>query len=77
VRILALMLSSAGAAFTVTGCAHGYVAYDPYWQDYHRWNPGEYWRYWDWTVEAHRPHVAYQRLPSRDQRAYWIWRHRR
>lgn len=63
----------------LTGCAHnvavGYRVYDPYYGDYHVWNDPEIGYYNQWIVETHRPHREFRRLPRRDQRAYWTWRH--
>lgn len=65
----------------LTGCAGGsirvgYRTYDPYFNDYHRWDNDEIGFYNRWTVETHRPaRVGYRRLGGDEQREYWNWRH--
>jgi hypothetical protein len=59
--------------FTV-GCAHRY--YDPYNNDYHRWNANERGYYNQWVIEIHGDtHRHYRQLSREDQKRYWEWRH--
>jgi hypothetical protein len=57
------------------GCAehHYYRAYDPYYNDYHRWDDHERVYYQQWVVENH-PHRDYRKLDKDDQKRYWEWR---
>lgn len=53
-----------------------YRVYDPYYTDYHEWTPQERDYYQQWADETHRdPHRDFRRLPARDQKQYWTWRH--
>ena len=74
-----LLLSAVLAAPLVnTGCAehHYYRAYDPYHNDYHRWDNNEVVYYNQWTVETHRDqHRDYRKLNKDEQKEYWNWRH--
>ena len=74
--MLALLLSAAGLASAITGCAGGTLMYDPYWRDYHPWDVGESRYYRQWEIRTHRSHMDFDRRSSGDQRAYWGWRHR-
>jgi len=59
------------------GCAehHYYRAYDPYYNDYHRWDDHERVYYQQWVVENHRDqHRDYRKLDKDDQKRYWEWR---
>jgi hypothetical protein len=61
------------ALFTA-GCAHRY--YDPYHNDYHRWDAHERVYYQQWTTENHvDAHRDYRHLSKEDQKRYWDWRH--
>jgi len=74
-----LLLSAVLAApLVTTGCAehHYYRAYDPYHNDYHRWDNNEVVYYNQWTVETHRDqHRDYRKLNKEEQKEYWNWRH--
>jgi len=74
-----LLLSAVLAApLVTTGCAehHHYRAYDPYHNDYHRWDNNEVVYYNQWTVETHRDqHRDYRKLNKEEQKEYWNWRH--
>jgi hypothetical protein len=71
------------AAFLVpaitTGCAtRTYRTYDPYYNDYHRWDNHETVYYHQWIVENHRDNRDnrdYRRLNRDQQKEYWTWRH--
>jgi hypothetical protein len=68
------------AAFFVpavtTGCAtRTYRVYDPYYNDYHRWDRPETVYYHQWTVENHREDRDFRRLNHDEQKEYWNWRH--
>jgi hypothetical protein len=66
-----------GLPLATVGCAehHYYRAYDPYYNDYHRWDRHEDAYYRKWIVETHRRRVDYRRLNRAEQREYWAWRH--
>ena len=68
----ALLSSFAGVA-----CEHHYYrVYDPYYTDYHYWNADEDAYYHRWAEETHRDwHRDFRRLPEREQKEYWTWRH--
>ena len=75
--ILALTLSSTAlASASMTACAAGDVVFDPYRQDYHRWNRLEDRSYRQWEIDTHRAHVSFTRRSAGEQQAYWGWRHR-
>ena len=75
-RTIALMLSAAAFAMPLAGCSGSGVVYDPYRQDYHRWNRGEDRLYRQWETGSHRGHTDFQRRSPGEQRAYWGWRHK-
>jgi len=60
-----------------TGCSgHVYYrAYDPYHQDYHRWDASEEGYYQQWERDNHRQDRDYRKLDKDDQKQYWDWRH--
>lgn len=64
------------AAIALTGCAGGALVFDPYQQDYHRWDGAETRYYRQWEFSTDRIHMDYDRRSARDQRAYWEYRHR-
>jgi hypothetical protein len=74
--MLALMLSAAALVLPITGCAGDELVYDPYWHDYHRWNPGENGYYRQWEAESNRDHLDFPNRTPGDQLVYWQWRHR-
>ena len=66
-----------GAVMLTTGCAeHRYRTYDPYYNDYHRWNGGEEAYYRRFNTERHYDYVEYNKLNKERQREYWDWRHK-
>jgi hypothetical protein len=69
---LAVTFSAAGI-----GCEHHYYrVYDPYYTDYHVWNPDEARYYHQWAVETHHdPDRDFRRIPPNEQKDYWTWRH--
>jgi hypothetical protein len=76
-RMIALILSPTVlvSLSAITGCAGGAVVYDPFWRDYHRWNPGENRRYRQWEIVSNRAHLDFPDRTPGDQLAYWTWRH--
>lgn len=60
-----------------TGCGgpHYYRGYDPYYGDYHVWNPAEMGYYQRWEVETHRPHEDFRKRNHEEQKEYYTWRH--
>ena len=62
------------APITFAACA-SHQTYDPYYQDYHRWNSVEDGFYRRWEGETQRNHVAFERRPVEEQRTYYGWRH--
>jgi hypothetical protein len=73
--LLAGVLASSLAGL---GCSehHYYRVYDPYYTDYHQWNGDERYYYREWANETHRDvHRDFRKLPPRDQKDYWTWRH--
>ena len=76
-KVIALGAATIGLISALSGCAGGYVTYDPYWHDYHRWDGTENRIYWQWAISTHRPYRPYERLGLTDQRAYWVWWHTR
>jgi hypothetical protein len=79
-RTLGSLLLAAAIASTVAGTAcaehHSYRVYDPYYTDYHPWNHDEDRYYRQWAYETHHDaHRDFRRLPPRDQKDYWTWRH--
>jgi len=72
VLVAAMCLSVAGLA-----CEHHYYrAYDPYYTDYHVWNPDEQVYYQRWANETHHdPHRDFRKISKEDQKEYWTWRH--
>jgi hypothetical protein len=49
--------------------------YDRDRRDYHEWNDREERAYRHWLEMNHRAYRDWKRSTSRDQRAYWKWRH--
>ncbi len=72
-----LLLAAAFLAPAVTtGCAtRTYRTYDPYYNDYHRWDNHETVYYHQWIVENHRNDRDFRRLNRDEQKEYWTWRH--
>ena len=58
-------------------CASHQQVYDPYFQDYHRWNDVEDGYYRRWEGETGRSHMEFGRRPVADQHSYFNWRHQR
>ena len=76
--MIALMLSTTGlvSAGAMTGCAGGLIVFDPYGNDYHRWNRDEDRLYARWEIETHRGHRDIHGRSAGDQGEYWRWRHK-
>ena len=51
--------------------------YDRDHKDYHQWNGNEDHMYRQWYTESHngKEYREYNKLKSKDQNAYWNWRH--
>jgi len=75
-RSIALAASLACCLMTM-GCIHRAPRYyDPYYNDYHKWNDREMDYYDRWCQETHRdPHVDFARLAPDVQEEYFKWRH--
>ena len=78
-RYLGTLLLAAAFSLPVitTGCAerHYYRVYDPYDQQYHRWDNHETVYYQQWVVETHRsPRRDFRALNQDEQKEYWKWR---
>jgi len=60
-----------------TACIHRpYRVYDPYYNDYHKWNDSEAEHYDLWCRETHRDaNRDFRTLPPEEQEEYWKWRH--
>ena len=60
-----------------TGCTgHVYYrAYDPYYHDYHRWDPDEDAYYHRWENDTHRDDRDFRKRDKEEQKQYWDWRH--
>ena len=80
-RLLQITVSAAMliSPLLITGCAGtrvGFRVYDPYRQDYHRWDGDENRFYAQWSVENHRDgHREFRKLPPNERDEYWRWRH--
>ena len=63
-HLSSLLLTAAFLAPAITtGCAtRTYRTYDPYYNDYHRWDNHENVYYHHWIVENHRDNRDYRRL---------------
>ena len=73
---LAISTLALGTVFLASGCAeHRTRTYDPYYNDYHRWNAGEDAYYRRWNTERHYNYVEYNKLDKDRQKEYWNWRH--
>lgn len=82
-----LLLAVFGLPLATVGCSenrgYGYRYYDatnnryydPYYNDYHYWNPGEQGYYNRYYVENHRQYRDLRRLNRDQQKQYWHWRH--
>lgn len=78
--LLAAAMLAAPVVFTgcsgQVGVGVGFRTYDPYYRDYHVWNPSEQTYYNRWAVETHHdPHRDFRKMKKGDQQAYWKWRH--
>jgi hypothetical protein len=74
----ALLLAAALASPVVlAGCAEHttYRVYDPYHNDYHRWDDHETAFYVQWEHESHRDHRDFDKRDANEQKEYWDWRH--
>ena len=75
-----LLILAAGLTAAALGnaCAehHYYRVYDPYYTDYHVWNPDEARYYHQWADETHHDRDRdFRKLPPNEQKEYWTWRH--
>ena len=71
-----LLLCALAVPITTVSCAeHRVRVYDPYYSDYHNWDPDENAAYRQWLVERHWEYREYSRLDPDRQREYWTWRH--
>jgi hypothetical protein len=72
--LLAFVLACAALG---AGCErHHDRVYDQVHGDYHAWDRDEIARYNRWTAETHRdPSRDFRRLPPKEQKEYWDWRH--
>jgi len=78
VIIRSLCLAAALAPVALgTACIHrAYRAYDPYYNDYHKWTDREEDYYQRWCRETQRdPGRDFRKLSPEDQEVYWKWRH--
>jgi hypothetical protein len=77
--ILRVLCLSAALASAVAGTAcfhHSHRMYDPYYNDYHRWDDHEIDYYHRWANETHRDsNRDFRKLPQDEQEEYWKWRH--
>ncbi len=78
--VMAACLAGFASPLISTGCAARvgvrYRVYDPYYNDYHRWDDRETVYYNQWVVETHRdPHRDFRKLNRDEQHEYWSWRH--
>ncbi len=73
---LLLAVAFFAPALTV-GCGggHPYRVYDPYYNDYHRFDDHETVYYHQWTSQNHRDDRDFRKLNKDDQKQYWNWRH--
>jgi len=51
--------------------------YDPYNNDYHRWDDHETNYYLQWEGENHREHRDFDKRSEDERKDYWTWRHSR
>jgi hypothetical protein len=73
-RHIATLLLAAAVASSA-GCFARVRVYDAPHRDYHRWDSHEDRAYRAYLAEQHRPFIEFRVLDSRDQEAYWAWRH--
>jgi hypothetical protein len=59
------------------GCSTpaGSRVYDPYNNDYHRWDDHETKYYLQWEGENHREHRDFDKRSEDERKDYWTWRH--
>jgi len=62
---------------TFAACGGSRQTYDPYFNDYHRWNSVEDGYYRRWEGERGFNHLDFGRRPATEQQAYFGWRHGR
>ena len=65
----------AAAIASSVGCFARVRVYDAPHRDYHRWDVHEDRAYRAYLAEQHREYREFARLDSREQEAYWQWRH--
>jgi hypothetical protein len=59
---------------TFAACG-GHLTFDPFYNDYHRWNGTEDGYYRQWEGQRGFGHMAFDRRPIAEQHAYFDWRH--
>jgi hypothetical protein len=76
IRVLCLLIALISAGLG-TACIHrAHRIYDPYYNDYHKWNDREEEDYQRWCRETHRdPGRDFHKLSPDEQEEYWKWRH--
>ena len=70
-----LLVFVIAAPIVSMGCAARVSVYDPYRNDYHRWDGREQRAYRQYWEERHRKYRKYGRLNDGEKREYWDWRH--
>ena len=72
-----LLLATVATPVVMSGCSAraGYTTYDPYYNDYHRWDPDEVTFYSRWEVDTHRDHRDFDKRSDDEKKEYWTWRH--
>jgi len=73
-----LLAGALALPLATVGCGehHYYRAYDPYHNDYHRWDDHETVYYQQWSVDTHRDgHRDFRKLNDDEKKEYWNWRH--
>jgi hypothetical protein len=61
---------------TLAACG-GHMTFDPFYNDYHRWNGTEDGYYRQWEGQSGYNHMGFDQRPVGEQRAYFNWRHHR
>lgn len=72
---LLLAVAFLAPAMTTACATRTYRYYDPYYNDYHRWDDHEGVYYHQWIVENHREDRDFRKLNRDEQKEYWTWRH--
>jgi hypothetical protein len=70
------LTTALAAPLLLGGCAARVsTSYDPYYNDYHRWDHNEVAYYSQWEVNTHRDHKDFQKRSPDEQKEYWTYRH--